>query len=185
MRKDRKHKRNRPEDCRRESCAGCPDKFDIRLQDPRRNQVAIAFSKYHSESDKLLIYTPRVTGYSSLFYVPIPRRPTATNYRVDKSGAKSRSTVFDPELLRQLENERNRVHKFESRDTEFTTNTGTFFQRGDRCWEEKQLLPGDIDSASKSNARLEVDQEKISIGSPRNTESLKPADHSRFQCDTR
>ncbi len=61
-------------------------------------------------------------------------------------GAKTRSTVFDPRMVNKLKGERNRVRQVRSRDTEFTTNTGMFVQRGDSCWEEKDLLPGDIDS---------------------------------------
>ncbi|MFC6635218.1 hypothetical protein [Microbulbifer taiwanensis] len=61
-------------------------------------------------------------------------------------GAKSRSTVFDPRLAEKLARERKRVQKFDSRDTEHMTSTGTFVQQGDRCWEVKKLLPDDIDS---------------------------------------
>lgn len=61
-------------------------------------------------------------------------------------GAKTRSTVFDPRMTKKLKFERNRVRQVQSRDTEYTTNGGMFVQRGDKCWEEKDLLPGDIDS---------------------------------------
>ena len=63
-----------------------------------------------------------------------------------ESGAKHRSTVFDPRLSENLAQERNKVRKFKSRDTEYATDSGRFFQKGDSCWEEKNLLPGDIDS---------------------------------------
>ncbi|WP_288132765.1 hypothetical protein [Microbulbifer sp.] len=56
-------------------------------------------------------------------------------------GAKSRSTVFDPSLSQQLQKARNRVQKFETRDTNQATENGVFIQRGNKCWEFKKLLP--------------------------------------------
>ncbi|WGL17545.1 hypothetical protein PVT68_04450 [Microbulbifer bruguierae] len=91
-------------------------------------------------------------------------KPTRDSFTPPPSndGAKSRSTVFDPGLSTRLETERNRVRKFESRDVELTTNNGTFFQKGDRCWEEKKLLPGDIDSTVSQRFLIKCTQRKRS-----------------------
>ena len=69
----------------------------------------------------------------------------ATAYQPN-TRAKSRSTVFDPRLAGKLAEERNRVQKFESTNTDYMTTTGTFVQRGDRCWDVKQLISGDTSS---------------------------------------
>ncbi|MBB3061396.1 hypothetical protein [Microbulbifer rhizosphaerae] len=83
---------------------------------------------------------------------PKPETPSTAGTRsMDipaDSGAKSRSTVFDPKLEKKLARERNKVRKFKSRDTEYTTTTGTFVQQGDRCWEVKKSDPSDMSSES-------------------------------------
>lgn len=63
-----------------------------------------------------------------------------------EEGAKSRSTLFDPRLATRLEQERNKVQKFEARSAEYMTANGTFIQNGDRCAEIRSLVPSDIDS---------------------------------------
>lgn len=57
------------------------------------------------------------------------------------SGAKSRSTVFDPQLQKKLARERNKVRKFEYRDTEYRTATGTFVQQGIAVGTSKNRTP--------------------------------------------
>lgn len=64
-----------------------------------------------------------------------------------ETGAKSRSTVFDPGLAKKLARERNKVRRFESEDARYRTATGTFVQQGDRCWEVVQLV-GDTSTES-------------------------------------
>ena len=76
-----------------------------------------------------------------------PAASTESSESTPENGAKTRSTVFDPRRLHQLQEIRDRVQKFQTRDTEYTTNNGRFIQKGDKCWEEKKLLPGDIDSS--------------------------------------
>ncbi|WP_237060535.1 hypothetical protein [Microbulbifer sediminum] len=73
---------------------------------------------------------------------PSKQPPTANNHQ----GAKTRSTIFDPRLLRQLEQERNKVQKFKKLEAEFMTATGTFIQNGDYCAEIRKVLVGDADS---------------------------------------
>lgn len=80
---------------------------------------------------------------------PAQKAPgTVTIEPIDQpeTGAKSRSTVFDPRLAGKLDGARNRVQQFDSGNTEVMTATGTFIRKGNRCEEVKKLLPGDIDS---------------------------------------
>ncbi|MCW8126532.1 hypothetical protein [Microbulbifer halophilus] len=82
---------------------------------------------------------------------PAPQKDTAgTTERpaTPESGAKSRSTVFDPNLAKKLARERHKVRKFKSEDDNYRTATGTFVQQGDRCWEVLQLVSGDTSSES-------------------------------------
>ena len=76
--------------------------------------------------------------------VPVPS--TEGSHPQVESGAKTRSTVFDPRLSQQLDDVRNQVQKFEVLNSEHSTDNGRFVQKGNKCWEERKLLPGDIDS---------------------------------------
>lgn len=80
---------------------------------------------------------------------PAPQQDTAGSTdrpATPESGAKSRSTVFDPRLARELARERNRVKAFDPGDAEVMTATGTFIRKGNHCEEVKKVLPGDIDN---------------------------------------
>lgn len=100
-----------------------------------------------------------------------PAKPAAP-----EGGAKSRSTVFDPGLAKKLARERNKVRKFKAEDAEYRTTTGTFVQRGDRCWEVKQLISGDTSSESSqwlrqkcpknSRSRSDIDRLARKYGIP-------------------
>lgn len=70
-------------------------------------------------------------------------RPLKPTDQPADSGAKSRSTVFDPELRKKLVHERNKIQKFHANDAAYMTATGKFVQQGDRCWDVVKLAPDD------------------------------------------
>lgn len=78
---------------------------------------------------------------------PVTAAPAEQPTTADShQGAKTRSTVFDPRLARQLEQERNKVQKFKKPEAELMTATGTFIQNGNYCAEIRKVLVGDADS---------------------------------------
>ncbi|MFA0811124.1 hypothetical protein [Microbulbifer epialgicus] len=61
-------------------------------------------------------------------------------------GTESQSTVFDPVMERKLARERSKVPRFEHTEVNYTTATGTFVQVGDRCFDVKDMPPGNRNS---------------------------------------
>ncbi|WP_445366044.1 hypothetical protein ACJJJB_08295 [Microbulbifer sp. ANSA001] len=103
-------------------------------------------------------------------------KPTPTLEASGDSEARSQPTVFDPVLERKLAQQRNRVRRLERTEAMYTTTTGTFVEVGDRCFNVKDLPPGNTNSdlnpwfrakcPDNSRSKAEIDRLAEKYGIP-------------------